>query len=371
MTKLLKYIRDNLKILSVILYFILTAIIIVLMFPKQGKFRYDFQKGRPWIYGDLHAEFDFPIYKSMNIVTAERGFLCFRGFKPYFVLDEGITKNQIENFSKEFKRRWVEFSVNEFDIENEQAYNQRKNALLRKIENTFETRITDLLNSVYSTGIIDIEEAREETSSGLNQIMLVKSNVAEEKNISTLYTPRSAYEFLRLAINEIYQENISPEVKRYRSFFDSFDINRFIQVNVTYDEEKSASARNDLLNKISMFRDKVQKGQRIISSGELVTTEKYQILESLRVEYENRLGFVASQLISFGKFILVCVALFVIFLFLYNLRKEILYDNIKSLFYFIVGYFNYFRCFDNHKIESYKLLYHTFRYFTHYFTDFL
>ena len=48
------------------------------------------------------------------------------------------------------------------------------------------------------------------------------------------------------------------------------------------------------------------------------------ILESLRQEYEKNLGFMASQLVIIGKFILVFASLVVIFLFLKSFRKEVL-----------------------------------------------
>ena len=38
--------------------------LIVFIFPKDGKFKYEFQKGKPWQHVDLIAPFDFPIYKS-------------------------------------------------------------------------------------------------------------------------------------------------------------------------------------------------------------------------------------------------------------------------------------------------------------------
>lgn len=331
MTKLLKYIRDNIKIITVVFYFMLAAVIVALMFPKQAKFRYDFQRGRPWIHQDLVAEFDFPIYKSDNQISQERDSIL-QGFSPYFRIDRRVGENQINNFKINFQRRWIDFTLSEFGIKDDEAYNSPRNAYLRNLEKYFEDSITVFLSMVYDRGIINIDQAREEAGSGISSIVLVKDNIADRFNITYLNTPRSAYEYLKMNINDVYQKNNNPNVRRYKNFFDAYDINQYIQVNVFYDEEKSKAARNELINRISLYRDKVQKGQRIISRGELVTGEKYQILESLKTEYESRVGFVASQLISVGKFILISIALFVIFLFLYNLRREILIDNIKSLF---------------------------------------
>ena len=55
------------------------------------------------------------------------------------------------------------------------------------------------------------------------------------------------------------------------------------------------------------------------------------MLESLRIEYEKNLGAVASQLVNIGKMVIVLMSLLLIFLFLWNFRKEVLYDPRSEL----------------------------------------
>jgi putative nucleotidyltransferase with HDIG domain len=68
----------------------------------------------------------------------------------------------------------------------------------------------------------------------------------------------------------------------------------------------------------------VQTGELIISKGELVTTDKYLLLESLRQEYELKLGssFEYAGILA-GQVILLGVSLTALFLFLLFFRKEI------------------------------------------------
>jgi len=54
--------RRKQNIISIV-GFIASAFIIVLLFPKQGKFKYEYQQGRPWQHEDLVTPFDFPIIK--------------------------------------------------------------------------------------------------------------------------------------------------------------------------------------------------------------------------------------------------------------------------------------------------------------------
>jgi putative nucleotidyltransferase with HDIG domain len=332
MFNIYKYIRTHFGFITVIFYFTLATLLIVYLFPKQGKFRYEFQKGRPWMHEDLQAPFDFPIYKSQLELAREKDSVL-RDFKPYYNYEETVFSVQGEKFREEFGNMWKEYSLSEFKIPNEQTYyNSERYRTIRDLESYFEDYILNLLNQVYQKGIIDISTNEDISSDGVSAVMVVRKNIAEQVFIDAIFTPKSAYEYLKKDIDEQLISNKSPYTKRYRQLFEDFDINNFIQVNVSYDQEKSKTVRNSLLNEISLYRDKIQEGQRIISRGELVTSDKYQILESLRIEYEQQLGFLASQLVKVGKFILVFAALFVIFLFLYNLRREILQDSLKTLF---------------------------------------
>ena len=38
-----------------------TLVITVLLFPEEGKFKYSYQAGRPWVYETLLSPIDFPI----------------------------------------------------------------------------------------------------------------------------------------------------------------------------------------------------------------------------------------------------------------------------------------------------------------------
>ena len=50
-----------------ILFFVAALFLTIYFFPREEKFRYHFQEGKPWKYGLLTASFDFPIYKNFNL----------------------------------------------------------------------------------------------------------------------------------------------------------------------------------------------------------------------------------------------------------------------------------------------------------------
>ena len=52
--------------------FVLTLIIILFLFPRQAKFKYEFTKGKPWLHESIIAPFDFSILKSEDELSKER-----------------------------------------------------------------------------------------------------------------------------------------------------------------------------------------------------------------------------------------------------------------------------------------------------------
>ena len=59
------------SVLRVSLY--VTACLIVLYsIPKEGKFKYEYQKGSPWKHETYYAPFEFSIYKSEAEIEKER-----------------------------------------------------------------------------------------------------------------------------------------------------------------------------------------------------------------------------------------------------------------------------------------------------------
>ena len=55
-----------------VLAFVLTLVIVVALMPRHIKFKYEYQKLRPWPHESLYAPFNFPIYKSDEMVKKRR-----------------------------------------------------------------------------------------------------------------------------------------------------------------------------------------------------------------------------------------------------------------------------------------------------------
>ena len=92
-------------------------------------------------------------------------------------------------------------------------------------------------------------------------------------------------------------------------------------INLELDTARTEDMRSKLLATISPTQGMVQKGEKIIDKGEIVTERNYQILHSLRRAYEDEsLGHRQRTLSIFGEAILVMLflCLFVVYLYVFR-----------------------------------------------------
>ena len=71
MGKLFNSINKGFSRIFRVLLFVLSAFLIIYFFPKSGKFKYNFENGRPWQSENLYAPFDFAIKKSKEEIDNE------------------------------------------------------------------------------------------------------------------------------------------------------------------------------------------------------------------------------------------------------------------------------------------------------------
>lgn len=75
--------------------------LLVYFLPRETKFGYEYEQGRPWRYNSLIATFDFPIYKTQQEVEAESD-SALANFQPFYVENAQIAQRQIAAFHNDF-----------------------------------------------------------------------------------------------------------------------------------------------------------------------------------------------------------------------------------------------------------------------------
>ena len=160
-------------------------------------------------------------------------------------------------------------------------------------------------HELYVVALADMERIQQMNCS---KISVVDNLVATAVPVEQLYTPKRAFE----------QTHIN------------------IQPNLMYDSIKSANMRQQLLSSVSLTQGMVQAGEKIIATGEIVSEQSYQILESLRrVIDDKNISHRQSLTSTVGVGIYIVILLLVFGLYLYTYRRKLL-DNLRNMLFFTI-----------------------------------
>ena len=84
-----------------VLLFIATTFLIVFLFPKSGRFKYNFEKGKPWQTENLYAPFNFAIKKNQAEIDKEKDLLKSQS-TAYFNRNVKVKPTVFNAFEKSF-----------------------------------------------------------------------------------------------------------------------------------------------------------------------------------------------------------------------------------------------------------------------------
>lgn len=309
-----------LDILRVSLY-VIACVIVLYAIPKEGKFKYEYQKGSPWKHDNYFAPFDFAIYKSQTEIEAEREAIK-KESKPYFTKDNQVQVTCMERFTSHFNAQLITFGVSD-------SITDPKS----KEPNVFhelKSAITKALNDVYANGIIENEQlliTADETRADF-LIAIQNEGITSQKPKSEIITVKDAYLYVRNEIQKFLNHHQGPDAENSPlwKLANALNPSMWIEPNLIYDQVTTEKVLEDNLASISLTRGFVQKGQRIIYQGEVVGDEEFSILESLRRDYEqhNSSGY---TYVFLGQSILYVMLFALIFIFLRTFRREIFYQT--------------------------------------------
>ena len=152
-------------------------------------------------------------------------------------------------------------------------------------------------------------------------IRVVYGKEAESISIMEVYSAKAAYE-------QLFQDE---QLAQQRSLLQKCNLNDYITPNLVYDRERSETSKNELLSGIALASGLVQKGQKIVDHGEIITDKTYRILESFKKENERRNDDIKkNQLSLFGQILYVAIIMVCFTLYLSLYRKDY-FDNPRSV----------------------------------------
>ena len=285
------FIKEELKWRDILIrtaLVIATVAIVVWAMPQDNRSYYHVEEGKPWRYADFTAPYDFPVYKSESVIKEERD-SALRQYEPYYKYDKSVEQRMVKKFDTDYANG------------------------IPKLPKSFVYIISNRLHSLYQQGIMEQKEYAELLKDTARMIRVVNGKEAATISIHEVYSAKTAYE-------QLFMED---QLSVLRTVLQKCNLNDYIAPNLIYDRERSETYKNDLLSGIALASGLVQKGQKIVDRGEIVTEKTYRIVESFKRENERRHEDDAQSKISLlGKIIYVTLLMLAFTLYLTLYRKD-------------------------------------------------
>lgn len=280
-----------------VLAFLAALVIIVQVFPKKAKFKYEFQKGKLWQHETLYAPFDFSLKKTTEQIESER--------------------REIEEKSVVYYKRDTTVYFKVFA-----DFNHKKGLFFNHIseekKQEFFRKGEQFLVEVYQKGVMLSTAGIKE-----NKLTILKNyNEIEEVAVSDIL-------FLSNLNNHVIGYFKNPPFNAYqKKYYDLFF--EVLEPNVSVEQNFTKKTLEENLKELIYTRGWVKKGQLIIAKGELVEGEKFSALESLRSEYESESWNQKNYRWSLaGYYVLVSIILLLMGLYLRIYEKKIYKNNAR------------------------------------------
>lgn len=273
----------------------IAGLIIIFFLPHSERVELSYEKNRPWSNPQLLAPFDLPYYLAPEL-KKERIDSIDKMLVPVYDIDATAQKNLVA-------------MINGLDS----VSSHQRDALVRAVED------------IYKAGVVSTEDARRIASGELQHIKISTSTSGDGISTSRMRTSRQAYEHLEKQFSRT-----SPTLWRV---LQTKNLSTYLLPNVKENAEKTAELRNSLLTPIEAVQGIIQKGEEIINRGEMVTPQRYQILQ----DYENELAKrekergISQFNVVIGRILFAASLMLIIYLFLRLYRKEVFESMARTI----------------------------------------
>ncbi len=275
---------------------IATVTVIVWSMPRDTRTYFHVEQGKPWMYADFTAPYDFPIYKSDATVREERDSVM-RLYEPYYRYNTETETRMVQKFATDYSDG------------------------IPGLPDSYMGIISNRLHSIYQQGVMESKEYSELRTDTSQMIRVVNGKQAASVSIQEIYSAKAAYE-------QLFQEE---KLAQQRALLQKCNLNDYIVPNLIYDRERSESSRNDLLSSVPLASGVVQTGQKIVDHGEIVTDKTYRIIESFKRENERRDDDVRQNQMSIIGQILYVAILMVCFTLYLSLYRKDYFERLRSI----------------------------------------
>ncbi|MGN0224973.1 MAG: HD family phosphohydrolase [Prevotella sp.] len=231
---------------------LVTVTIIVLFLPRSEGSMYHYDVGKPWVYSDMIAKFDFPVFKTQEALKSEQDSVR-KSFVPYYYKADYVGERNIKKFLSDFKDGIPELPG-------------------------YKEKVLDCLRRYYAQGIISQREYSSLMKDTAQNIRIVSGKQASQVRAKDFLSPMQAYEML------VGMDTIAA----IKASLQKCNLNAYIEANIIIDRERNNTELDDQLSLIPQASGMVLEGQKIINRGDIVDAYTYRVLDSFEKAMEKR-----------------------------------------------------------------------------------
>src|SRR6185437_7990212 len=215
------------------------AIIVLVIIPKKGKFKYEYEQNKSWIHEELTAPFTFAIQKSQAEMAQEQNEVT-ENFRPYFDREAKTANEEKNRF-----------------ITNISLAMGKDTVLSNNLKRFYISAGINILDDIYKRGIINMDSSKKSKSE--NAIITeVQGNVVKDKKTGDYFTLGEARKYI--------SDSIQKDTILNRTWFVK-SLWTCLSENVVYDKALSDKKQDELLSSVSGTKGIVRQGEKIISRG--------------------------------------------------------------------------------------------------------
>lgn len=274
-----------------VMVFALAMALVYWQMPRVAKFKFEFQKSKPWQHETLYAPFDFPIYKDDETLRREYDAVS-KLVRPVFLFDDSKGEESKEGLLSDFEKQW-----------HEGTYEKQKSRLF----------MLSVFDTIEASGLVEYNKVLDGIAED-GELSVVKDRVSHLVRVEDLFTMSTATEFVKSSC-AVAESGVNKRL------VESLLLNRLYQ-NVFYDEDMSKHELNAVLEAIPLTNGMVQRDELVVTEGQVVDEHVFSVLKSLEREYAGReMSFDETMKVRMSQLFLV-VLVFTMFAFFLKMMYE-------------------------------------------------
>ena len=264
-------------------FFIVCAIALIdYVFPHHDSFRYEYELGKPWRYGRLIADYDFPVYHSDSVVHQMEDSIR-RQVTPIYVQDSSLITDVLERLDHEHM------------VLGADAYNH----------------LASSLRAYYAYGILSNPDKNELLSSGY-----LEGRIHTQGNMQ-IGRPASEFMSQKQVYDALMSDTIYASAYRHISH-----LVNYVVPNLSVDTLAMSREYNERRKEISTTYRVIVAETRIIDQGQVIDMPTFDVLNSYRRAQLDRMSESNHELMMHaGQVLLISIVLCSMLGFLFLFRK--------------------------------------------------